>query len=221
MRKQVSLIAVFMSAAVLFAGCGSTANNVSNNAANNALSSNSIQTVQKDNDSSQTGASSQVAASPQSAAPGNINFDSLRGSLPEMHNYSKGEYNAIDLERWFYDCGADDTMICPTPDSVEAGGVPVIGSFKADFGKWTIEITTQAAVSEMGYIHIYTTGGLAEIKADYSKGVVPVYNMTETDSIISSTLLYDYLPKLVGYIKTCPNDPVIPYGYPELPIEKM
>ena len=88
MRKQVSLIAVFMSAAVLFAGCGSTANNVSNNAANNALSSNSSQTVQKDNDSSQTGASSQIAASPQSAAHGNINFDSLRGSLPEMHNYS-------------------------------------------------------------------------------------------------------------------------------------
>ena len=220
MRKQVSLVAVFMSAAVLFAGCGSTANNVSNNAANNTLSSNSSQTVQKDNASSQTGASSQVAASPQSAAPGNINFDSLRGSLPEMHNYSKGEYNAIDLERWFYDCGADDTMICATPDSPE-GGVPIVGSFKASFGKWTIDVTTRAADPEMGHINIYTTSELAVINSDYSKGVFPAYNMTETDSIISSTLILDYLPKLVGYIKTCPNDPVIPYGYPELPIEKL
>lgn len=216
MKSKARLLVLLIAGVVVFGGCGGNGTNTA--AGGNAQKSSATSGQSGNAGSSQNNAGSSTK---ETQSTEQIDFEMLKHQVPETWEYTGGNNQAIDLDMWFIKCGADEDQIGLASNSPE-GGVAIVGFFEASFGKWTIDVTTKEEEPDKAHIYIYTPTEKAVIESDYSAdGVRPVYNMTENDSLVSAKFLDDYLPKLVGYIKTCPNNPVIPYGQTQLPIKKI
>lgn len=222
MKARARLLALLMAGVVTFGGCGgSSANQTTDENAQASTETKDQAEVTVDGGSTDVSQNEAESNTEESQSAEQIDFEMLKHEVPETWEYTGGNNQAIDLDMWFIECGADDDQIGLASNSQE-GGVASVGFFEATFGKWTIDVTTKEEDPDKAHIYIYTPTEKAVIEDDYSAdGVRPVYNMTEIDSLVSAKFLDDYLPKLVAYMKTCPDNPVIPYGQDQLPIEKM